>query len=57
MMEEAITSETSVSFYQTTLRNYPEDSQLNTRLRENLKSHFSPEDGGNMFIRNFGVQP
>jgi hypothetical protein len=31
--------ETSVNFYQTTLRNNAEDSQLHTRRRENLKSH------------------
>jgi hypothetical protein len=30
--------ETSVNFYQTTQRNNPEDSHLNTRRRENLKS-------------------
>jgi hypothetical protein len=29
---------TSVSFYQTTRRNMPEDSHLQTRRRENLKS-------------------
>jgi hypothetical protein len=39
MMEAASTSETSVSFYQTTRRNNPEDSHLHTRRRENLKSH------------------
>jgi hypothetical protein len=38
MMEAARTSETSVNFYQTTRRN-PEDSNLRTRRRENLKSH------------------
>jgi hypothetical protein len=36
MMEAA---STSVYFYQTTRRNNPEDSQLHTRRRENLKSH------------------
>jgi hypothetical protein len=39
MMEAAITSETSVNFYQTTRRNNPEDSHLYTRRRENLKCH------------------
>jgi hypothetical protein len=39
MMEVASTSETSVNFYQTTRRYNPEDSHLNTRRRENLKSH------------------
>jgi hypothetical protein len=39
IMEAASTSETSVNFYQTTRRNNPEDSQLRTRRRENLKSH------------------
>jgi hypothetical protein len=32
------TSETSVSFHQTTWSNNPEESQLHTRRRENLKS-------------------
>jgi hypothetical protein len=39
MMEAAITSETSVNFYQTTRRNKPEDSHFHTRRRENMKSH------------------
>jgi hypothetical protein len=39
MMEAASTSETSVNFYQTTRRNIPEDSHLQNRRRENLKSH------------------
>jgi hypothetical protein len=39
MMEAAGTSETSVTFYQATRRNNPEDSHLDTRRRENLKSH------------------
>jgi hypothetical protein len=38
MMESFYTSETSVSFHQTTRRNNPEDSYLHTRRRENLKS-------------------
>jgi hypothetical protein len=38
-MEAANTSGTSVNFYQTTLRNIPEDTHLHTRRRENLKSH------------------
>jgi hypothetical protein len=37
-MEAASTSETSVNFYQTTLRNNPEDSHLHTRRHENLKT-------------------
>jgi hypothetical protein len=32
MMETADTSETSVNFYQTTRRNSPDDSHLQTRL-------------------------
>jgi hypothetical protein len=44
MMEAATTSETSVSFYQNTRRKIPEDSHLNTRSRENLKSHFQEVD-------------
>jgi hypothetical protein len=39
MMYAASTSETSVNFYQTILRNIPEDGHLHTRRRENLKSH------------------
>jgi hypothetical protein len=37
MMKAASTSETSVSFYQTTWRKNPEDSHLHNRRRENLK--------------------
>jgi hypothetical protein len=32
-------SETSINIYQTSLRNIPEDSDLHTCGRENLKSH------------------
>jgi hypothetical protein len=39
MMETARTSETLVNFYQTTRRYNPEDSQLHTHRRENLKSY------------------
>jgi hypothetical protein len=39
IMEAASTSETSVNFYQTTRRNNPEDSHLDTRSIENLKTH------------------
>jgi hypothetical protein len=39
MMEAARTSETLVSFYQTTRRCNPEDSYLHTHRRENLKSY------------------
>jgi hypothetical protein len=39
MRDTVSTSETSVSFYQTTLRNIPEDSHIHTRRRENLTSH------------------
>jgi hypothetical protein len=39
MMEAASTCETSINFYQTTQRNNPEDSHLNSRRRENLRSH------------------
>jgi hypothetical protein len=38
MMEAASTSETMVNFYQTTWCYNPEDSNLHTRHRENLKS-------------------
>jgi hypothetical protein len=39
MMEAARTSETLVNFYQTTRRYNPEDSNLHTHCRENLKSY------------------
>jgi hypothetical protein len=38
MMKTASNTETSANFYQTTLRNFPEDSHLHTRRREYLKS-------------------
>jgi hypothetical protein len=38
MMEAARTSETLVNFYQTTRCYNPEDSNLHTHCRENLKS-------------------
>jgi hypothetical protein len=40
-MEAARTSETAVNFYQTTRRNNPEDSNLHTHRRENLKSYLA----------------
>jgi 16S rRNA C1402 (ribose-2'-O) methylase RsmI len=39
MMEAARTSETLVSFYQTTRRYNPKDSHLRTHRLENLKSY------------------
>jgi hypothetical protein len=39
MMGAARSSETLVSFYQTTRRYKPEDSHLRTHRRENLKSY------------------
>jgi hypothetical protein len=39
MMEAARTSETSVDIDLTTRQYIPEDSELHTRRRENLKSH------------------
>jgi hypothetical protein len=39
MMEAVLISETSVNFKVTTRRYIPEDSELHTRRRENLKSH------------------
>jgi hypothetical protein len=39
MMEAASTSETLVNFYQTTRCYNPEDSNLHTHRRENLKSY------------------
>jgi hypothetical protein len=40
MIEAACTSETLVSFNQTTRCNNPEDSHLHTPRRENVKSHW-----------------
>jgi hypothetical protein len=39
MMEAAHTSETSVDIQLRTQQYIPEDSELHTRCRENLKSH------------------
>jgi hypothetical protein len=39
VMEAVSMWETSVNFYEKTRRNIPEDSQLHTRRRENLKTH------------------
>jgi hypothetical protein len=39
MMEAARTSETSVDIQLRTRQYFPEDSELHTRRRENLKSH------------------
>jgi hypothetical protein len=43
MMEAARTSETLVNFYQTTRCYNPEDSNLHTHRRENLKSYLTTE--------------
>jgi hypothetical protein len=40
-MKELSSSETSVSIYQTTRRDMPEDSKSHTRRRENLESHLA----------------
>jgi hypothetical protein len=45
MMEAAMTSETLVNVYQTTQRYNPEDSNLQTRRRQNLKSYLSGCEG------------
>jgi hypothetical protein len=42
MMEAARTSETSVDIQLRTRQYIPEDSELHTRRRENLKSHNGP---------------
>jgi hypothetical protein len=39
MMKAASTSETTVTFYQTTRHNKPEDSHLHTRRSQNLKCY------------------
>jgi hypothetical protein len=41
MMEAVCTSETSVNFYETTWCNIAEDSHLNSRSHENLKSYLA----------------
>jgi hypothetical protein len=41
VMEAVRTSEKSVDIYMTTRHYIPEDSELHTRRRENLKSHNS----------------
>jgi hypothetical protein len=48
VIQVVIVSETSVNFYNTTLRSIPEVSHLHTRRRENLKSHSS-------FLYNFTI--
>jgi hypothetical protein len=50
MVEAVSTFETSVNFYQTTRCNIPEDSYINIRRRENLKSHL-----GISFFNNTSV--
>lgn len=40
MIELINDSETSVSLYQITQRNIPEDSHLRVHRRENLRSHY-----------------
>jgi hypothetical protein len=39
IMEAVSTSEKSVNFFKTTIRNIPEDNNLHTCCRENLKFH------------------
>jgi hypothetical protein len=41
-METVSTSEMTVSFFETTWRNIPEDSNFRARRRENLKSFLFP---------------
>jgi hypothetical protein len=48
MMEAESTSETSVTFYQTTRRNIPEDSNFHACRRENLKSHIQIKGARNL---------
>jgi hypothetical protein len=43
MMEAVITSETSVSIYQTTWRNIPVDRNFHTRCRNNKEERYSEE--------------
>jgi hypothetical protein len=39
IMEAVNISQTFVGLYQTTWRNVPQDNNVNTRRRDNLKSH------------------
>jgi hypothetical protein len=59
MMEAARTSETSVDIQLRTQQYIPEDSELHTRRRENLKSHMkvfltSALDGGEWLASRLG---
>jgi hypothetical protein len=54
MMEAISTSEMSVSMYQTTRRNIPEDSHVHTRRRENLKYHLV---WNSFWVQNFLMSP
>jgi len=54
-------SETSLNFQQTTRRNFPEDSHLHFRRRENLNSHpvmsLGTENRSNRSVRMAGTWP
>jgi hypothetical protein len=52
MMEAARSSETLVNFYQTTQRNNPEDSNLRTNRRENIKSYILHPYAGETLLYN-----
>jgi hypothetical protein len=52
MMEAARTSETLVNFYQTTRRYTPEDSNLRSHRRENLKSYLTLLEGLDLLAVN-----
>jgi dipeptidase len=54
MMEAARTSETLVNFYQTTRYYNPEDSNLHTHRRENLKSY--PKEEVSKYRSEFSIE-
>jgi hypothetical protein len=53
MMEAVSTSEMSVNFYHTKLRNIPEDSHIHTHRRQNLKYHHGNEPSVSIKDREF----
>jgi len=53
MMDAVSTSETSVYFYHTTWRNFPEGCHLHIRRRENLKSRLSGQTEAPQAVRHY----